>query len=1013
MFRTLALLLFSCILTGTNAIAQNYFQQDVRYNIRVTLDDRQHILNAFEEITYINHSPNDLNEMYFHLWPNAYKDLNTALANDLHIQGNNIMNYASDDDFGFIDSLRFRLNGEDALWELLTDTIDICRIHLNRPLKSGDSLVITTPFRVKIPLDAFSRMGHNWQAYHITQWYPKPAVYDRNGWNYFSNLTKGEFYSEFGTYDVEITLPDNYVVGATGELINGANELAWLDQKAKETSQISDFPYDFKTPASSKTTKTLHYHQDRVHDFAWFADKRWHVLKGEISLPISGRTITAWAFFTNAEGELWKNSIKYLENGILYNSRWMGEYPYSSITAVDVNYAAGEGMEYPMVAAIGNYGSAFELDITIFHELAHNWFYGMLGSNERLHPWMDEGMTNFCETRYAYTEYASNPEYRKEMMIPGGLGKLIDEELVDHREKQYRYFLRAARTNRAQNPDQDARLITYESYGSQVYYKTTLAFDYLKSYLGDSLFDICMHRYFDDWKFKHPAPLDLEKSFEDASGKKLDWFFKDMIMSDKKTDYALCYVKHQNSQGELGIKNKGSVSAPILVTAWRDSVLVQSYPIEGFDGRQKINVEYNPDYTYRIDAAEKMPELYRQNNTIRAKGILRKTEPIKLQFASKPENSKYTQIFYMPVLGFNKYNSVMGGIALHNVTTTEKKFEYTLMPLFATKTTDLVGGGELRYNFYPKAGVFNKITWREGFKHYAYADDFYESLMLEKSYSATLRYSRLNSQLIFSMRYPDGNSYIKRQFILQHTFVNRDIPFYYFYSAKKNSYNYFTATFCRENLNPLDLAMQKISLTGNQDYFKITAELNKFFCYGDEAKGFSMRIFGGYADIHQHIQPAVDYRFSLDGLTGERDDQFQNVFLGKSEQSGFYSQQFYVADAGFKVPTLFYKTSDKWMAAINLSTTLPGMLPFRLFFDAGTFNDFKLNSTTENTFSYDYGVALPLFKEKITIFVPIGYSEDLKYIYDREELHFGNLIRFEIKFDILNPQEQIRTLFGS
>jgi hypothetical protein len=921
------------------------------------------------------------------------------------------MNYASDDDFGFIDSLKFQIDGEDVRWELLQDTIDICRIHLRKPLQSGDSLLINTPFRVKIPTDQFSRMGHNRQAYYITQWYPKPAVYDRNGWNYFSNLYEGEFYSEFGTYDVKITLPENYVVGATGELINGSKELSWLDQKAKETSMITDFSDDMKMPASSKNLKTLHFHQSNVHDFAWFADKRWNVLKGEIVLPKSGKTVTSWSFFTNAEAELWKNAPHYIERAILLHSSWIGEYPYSTITAVDVNQSEGQGMEYPTIFTVGNYGSAFELDITIAHEIAHNWFYGVLANNERKHAWMDEGMTNFCETRYAYTEYANRPNEKRETVVDGLAGKLIHESEADHYAKQYAYYLQCARANRAASPDGDVTNMSFDNYLTQVYYKTSLAFEYLKSYMGDSLFDACLQRYYNDWKFKHPEPGDLHTSFESACGCNLDWFFEDMILSEKKTDYALCYVKHNGSRATLGIRNDGQVNAPLEVSAWKDSVLIERYPVDGFTGKKSIDVVYDPAYTYRIDADERMPDLYRKNNTIKASGLFKKTEPLKFQFISYPEDKNFTQIYYLPALGFNKYNSVMGGVILHNVTSAEKRVEYTLMPLYASKTKSIAGGGDIRYNLYPAKSPFYRITIREGFKHYAYADDKYENPINFTNYEHTLSYSRLNSQIIFSLRDKGARGNIKRELRLQHTLVRREIPYLYFYSPQERNYNYITAVYQRENSNPLDLSMQKISITANQDFVKICGELNKFFCYGDPDKGMQVRVFGGYADIHEHIQPAVDYRFSLDGMTGERDLQFQEVFLGRSETSGFYSQQFFTADAGFKIPTSFYKTSNKWMAAINVSTTLPGLIPFRLFLDAGTFNDFKLNSSTESSFAFDYGIALPLFKEKITIFVPIGYSDDLKYIVDRENLHFGNLIRFEIKFDKLYPLNNLRTLF--
>ena len=190
-----------------NVYSQNYFQQDVKYTINVTLNDKKHLLTGSEDIYYKNNSTTTLNELYFHLYPNAYKNNSTTLAKELFNIGDNIFLESENKDLGYIDSLEFKVNGVPAEWNLLQDTIDICRIKLPKPLQPGDSIHITTPFKVKIPNHRLSRLGHNAQAYFITQWFPKPAVFDKNGWNYFSYLDKGEYYSEnLKSYGLKIKL---------------------------------------------------------------------------------------------------------------------------------------------------------------------------------------------------------------------------------------------------------------------------------------------------------------------------------------------------------------------------------------------------------------------------------------------------------------------------------------------------------------------------------------------------------------------------------------------------------------------------------------------------------------------------------------------------------------------------------------------------------------------------------------------------------------------------------------
>ncbi len=205
---------------------------------------------------------------------------------------------------------------------------------------------------MKIPDGKFSRLGHTGQAYYITQWYPKPAVFDANGWHAMPYLTLGEFYSEFGSFDVTITLPANYVVGATGILAEcRGSELH--ERTAAGYRAFGEVANAF--PPSSAKTKTLcTSHRINVHDFAWFADKRFIVRKSEVALPTSGRTVTTWALFTPKNAKLWNDAVNYVNESVQFYSQWVGDYPYDACTAVDGTISAGGGMEYPMITIIGN-----------------------------------------------------------------------------------------------------------------------------------------------------------------------------------------------------------------------------------------------------------------------------------------------------------------------------------------------------------------------------------------------------------------------------------------------------------------------------------------------------------------------------------------------------------------------------------------------------------------------------------------------------------------------------------
>ncbi|MFM7770031.1 MAG: M1 family peptidase, partial [Bacteroidota bacterium] len=271
-----------------------YFQQHVAYTIQVKLNDNEHMLSGTESFVYTNNSDVELKEIYMHIWPNAYKNSKTALAKQLARMKDFVLFTSLEEDKGFIDSLNFTVNGQKADWALDPVNIDICKINLATPLQPGQSCTIATPFRVKLPSGSISRLGHIGQSYQITQWYPKPAVFDRDGWHPMPYLTQGEFYSEYGSYDVSITLPKNYILGATGDC-QTPSEVEFMNLQAtlSESKMLEGASNEF--PESSKEYKTVRYTQSNVHDFGWFADKRWIVKKGEVITPAEGNKVATWA----------------------------------------------------------------------------------------------------------------------------------------------------------------------------------------------------------------------------------------------------------------------------------------------------------------------------------------------------------------------------------------------------------------------------------------------------------------------------------------------------------------------------------------------------------------------------------------------------------------------------------------------------------------------------------------------------------------------------------------------
>ena len=720
-----------------SAIAQTKgnWQQEVNYTIKVTLDDQLHMLRGSEEFVYTNNSPATLNSLYIHLWPNAYKDKHTALAKQLMMSGKDLL-FRNDPEYqGFIDSLDFKADGTSVQLTYDAKHVDIALLTLNKPLAPGEKVVITTPFRVKLPSGEVSRMGHIDQSYQITQWYPKPAVYDEKGWHQMPYLNQGEFYSEYGSFDVSITLPENYTVGATGDLqtereikrlnlLAEYNGVSSLKPEAEEKSEVypfeentgkeliasgmyraSDIPIKrsdidwsnidkhYESSESSGVMKTLRYTQSRVHDFAWFADKSFRVLKGEVILPQSGRVVTTWAMYTENSADLWKpHAMEYLHDGILKYSQWNGDYPYNQVTAVDGTISAGGGMEYPNVTVIGNVSTKEELEVVIVHEVGHNWFYGILGSNERDFGWMDEGLNTLNEMRFVAEKYPDNT--RLSDMV-GGAAKKLGFVGLSHKDEGDVLYRCMSSFGVDQPMHTHSADFSQANYGGVMYQKTGLVFHYLKAYLGDSLFDLCMHTYFDRWKFRHPQPEDFRAVMEAVSKQDLGWLFDDLIDSRKVADFKLVGVKKSGAGMDVKVRNVGSVNGPIGVQSIRngkvwESVWMSPEELKKAGGVVKLSTLTD---TVMIDADRNIPEVNRNNNLWTKGG-----REFKWKFGTGNDLPNERNHYWLPAVGWNQYDRMMLGLVLHNTSLPAPKLRYSLVPMYSFGRKNLSGLGDISYN---------------------------------------------------------------------------------------------------------------------------------------------------------------------------------------------------------------------------------------------------------------------------------------------------------------------------
>lgn len=976
------ILLFISVSTN----AQEYFQQEVNFKIDVTLDDTEHSLKAFATIEYINNSPNELSFIWFHLWPNGYKNAKTALAQQFAENKRDVMLKAVNSTYnayhtGYIDSLDFKVNGGPVEWQYHPKHIDICKLILNEPLKSGEKIQITTPFYVKIPSGNISRLGHVGQTYQITQWYPKPAVYDKNGWHEMPYLNMGEFYSEFGSFDVSITLPQNYVVAASGSL-QTKSEVEWLNQKAKQTAALKDSSeIKWYYYPSSDTLKTIRYTLNNTHDFAWFADKSFYVLKGEVELPHSKNKVTSWAMFTKHESHLWLKSIDYINDALYYYSLWNGDYPYKNCTALQSALSAGGGMEYPTITVIGTSGNDISLEQVIMHEVGHNWFYAILGFDERRYPFLDEGINSANELRYMETKYP-DMNMGEMMNIPQRVQEFLGIESFPSRS----FYDMIHDASAGMNWDQPADLHSSEfseiNYGAIVYMKMAGVFNTLRYYLGDEVFDKTMQKFYDEWKFKHPYPDDLRKTFERTTDKNLDWFFDDLISTTKKADYALCRVKNNKAL----IKNKGDTPVPFPVFFDDDKQNIEWY--NGFEGKKWITL---PDGVknagkIQIDKGFMIYEQNRQNNIYDAGKLFHKIEPVKLKLLGSWDNPSVSELYLAPALGYNTGDKFMAGVLLHNSFFPKKTIEYMFMPMFSTGQKNIAGASHIEYHVLPYSKVFEDITLRLAAKQYGYSFQFGENIS-EGSY----RQMRGDVEIIFRKR-----NYRKLiHNLLNFSVINADEPMNSVGMSSLNSTTYYTATYRFINnrmINPFDYKLRFEA--ANNGMLKLLTEFNFTKSYKSKNKGFDVRLFFGQIINNGDFTAGAQVR--LDGTSGSSDYLLNYTFVNRFDDFNQYSShlfthQFVKNEGGFTAyaPGL---ASGNRLVSLNLSTTLP-KLPLAAY----------ANLAVAGLKGYaEAGVELRLLKGIASVYLPLAVSNDIQNQLDIHTDSYVQRLRFTLNMHKLN-----------
>lgn len=928
-FTFIFILLVSDSVYAQQFIHQSQWQQQVNYKMDVELLPQKKSIDATAEIEYINHSPDTLKEIIFHCWPNAYKNNHTAFAFQELKNGKKSFYFSNENKKGSMDSLNFYCKGKALNYSLYQNNIDIIVVTLSEPLLPNSSIKIESKFWVKIPA-LFSRMGTLNSFFSVTQWYPKPAVYDVNGWNPMPYLDQGEFYSEFGNYDVNITLPGNYVCAATGNL-NNKDEIEYLKSNKSKTllyKKNGVKPY------------TLNFSEKNIHDFAWFADTAFYVDQSTVVLNNNDTVNTFIYSIEKYSYNIDNHPIFAINEGVRKYSEAIGNYPYKNCSAVIGPLLAGSGMEYPTITICNSFDRS-----TIIHEVGHNWFYGLLGNNERKYPWMDESINTFFHSKFDNEYKADNGFYLKKKF----------KEVITKFYPQYDQ-IKTANLGKTQACNLHSEAYTSANYGKVLYSRGPLLFAYLNDQLGDELFSLCFKNYFKEWQYKHPLPGDIQKSFETTCGFSLDWFFIDLL----------------NDENSLDIKvTKDSVEV-------KNSVSFQNYL-----NKNKANLYNKNGYVLETNYT---------NNGQKTKLIR-----IGIPFKAPSFDVKYAHNI-SPIVGFNTSDKLYVGALLYNRTLLRKKLEYKLMPSISINNKNIIGFGQLNLLVLKNKNKIHLLESGLKFQRFSYTE------------FNTNTYQKIQPYLSVEFKKRDFSS---NKFLLNYYTLNNSAAL----MSQNLKGDYLKATLSRNYIHPIfpnviELNIENKHNSRATNYTKLSSIFKLKLHLNENKKYIKSRVFAGI--FLNKTNNIYNESFFASGNSSQLDYLAENAMIGRGENyfdNSIFGQQLLEMNGNLRsvLPVISGENTDKWMLAINNEITLPGKIPFNLFFDISYYPSKKIiNGVNGATVSYNNelvyvgGISLPIFENHFEIYLPLLYSKQYEDLLKTGILN-SRRIGFKLNLNALNP----------
>jgi len=906
------------------------FSQQNSISIKSKLDTEKDELKIQQEIVFHNPSDSILTKVYLHNWANSYRDRKTPLSKRFIKDFRKDLYFAKPQELGSSTIKSLSVDFENVYFKELDKQADIIEIDLDKPLHPNSKITISITYIVKTPSARFTKYGKTKTGYHLRNWYLTPAIYD-NGWQLMSNLNLDDLYEKGTDFKIEIDVPKDLIV-----------ESNLYQYKTKKENTNS-----YYLVGKNKTDVILGINKTKQ-------------LK-----TYNTKTVTVHTDVFSKELD-YNLTTSILNREILFIQKYLGKYPHLEIfiDKATQNKNPIYGLNQ-LPNFLRPFSDTFKWDVTMFKALTKRYIENTLLLNKRKDYWLIDGIQNYLMIEYV-------EEYYPEVKL---LGKVSNSWLVkgfnisklDFNDKYPFVYQFTARKflDQALNTSADSLSNFNRKIVSK--YKAGLGFRFLKGYLGDSILNQTIQEFYQNNQLKITSSTHFNKLLSSKTTKDLDWFFNDFVKTNKKIDHKIESVKKEKDSISVTIKNKRNITTPLALYAIKDEEIKLKKWIADVDSTKTVKFKKGDYDTFVLNYENLYPELNTLNNwkTVDKK-ILNK--PLKFSFLKDISSPNFNQVFYQPDINYNFYNGLILGVKLHNKPLIKRNFEFKIAPYYATKSNTVIGSFSLLYNqFFEKTKIY-KVAYglAGGTSDYApnlsyksltpYVDITFKRKTLRDISSEYLRAKliHIDKEIAPDAIRTDQDNYSVLS--LSYNYSNPDI-------IKEFRYSFSTEFAKKFSKATLDLRFRTLTTTDTQLDFRFFAGV--FFNNKTEGDYFSF------------------------GLDRSNDYLFQLNYLGRSESSGFFSQQYIINEGGFKsvLPTRF---ANQFMVSNNSSIGLWRWIE--------VYNDvaFLKNKNQPLYFAYENGIRFNFVHEIFEIYFPL-YSNNG---WEISQNAYPEKIRFSLSADV-------------